>query len=156
MDWNSEITKDGNTIEPGIYKYLITEINKTESKGTGKLPPSPMLVVKAKIDLGNFNERTITDYIVLHESLEWKVSQFLVSIGQKEKGKPCKPDWSNAAIVGKRGLLETRNQKGIDGRIYARVLQWIPQAEYEKRKAENQDSDFLGDFEPINDDRIPF
>lgn len=157
MDWNSTITSDSNNLPEGEYPYVITYCEKSETSGRGKLPVCPMLIVTAEITTPYGSTLELKDYLVLHESMEWKIGQFLVSIGQKEKGKDCIPDWSSKAIMGKRGYLLTRNEEGRNGGTFARVAKWLDKKASSKNEAEEDTEEFFGDdFEPIKNDRIPF
>lgn len=151
MDWNSKITKDSGTVKDGEYPYLIVDAEQKRTKETLK----PMLEVCAKIGLEQGREMELRDWIVLSEETEWKVGQFLVSIGQKERGKECIPDWSPNAIIGKRGRLKVKNRNDRS------QITWLaPQKDTDKApkeaKEEKQD-DFFKDFEEVSiDDCIPF
>ena len=155
MDWNSKITKDSGTVKDGEYPYLIVDAEQKRTKATLK----PMLEVCVKIGLGQGREMELRDWIVLSEETEWKVGQFLVSIGQKERGKECIPDWSPNAIIGKRGRLKIKNRNDRS------QITWLaPQKDADKapkeaedvEKEEKQDDFFEGFEEVSEDDRIPF
>lgn len=156
MDWNSKISKDTNTIAEKDYRYVIVDAERTQTKGAGKLPVCPMLKVTAQIQVGKDRTIEIHDYIVLHETMEWKIGQFLVSIGQKKKGEPCQPNWDPNAIIGKRGWLNTKNNK--EG--YPQVNRWLSPEEAPEMQSKEEKQE-IGDFfgpndKPIEDDRIPF
>lgn len=155
MDWNSKITKDSGTVKDGEYPYLIVDTEQKMTKATLK----PMLEVRVKIGLGQGKEMELRDWIVLSEETEWKVGQFLVSIGQKERGKECIPDWSPNAIIGKRGRLKIKNRND------RQQITWLaPQNDAnetsqeveDKPKEEKQDDFFEGFKEVSTDSRIPF
>ncbi|MFZ2667631.1 MAG: hypothetical protein WAX40_04850, partial [Lactococcus raffinolactis] len=46
---------------------------------------------------------------------EWRISQFFISIGQKKKGEPLRPNWQ--AVLGAKGTaeLEINNYTDRDG-----------------------------------------
>lgn len=149
MDWDSEIKDTGFQVTPGVYPFEIIDAEQTKSKGK-KLPPSPMLKVEIECTMDSGTAFRVTDFIVLHESLEWKVAQFLESIGQKEPGKSCKPNWGPLALIGSTGKVEIENREGQDGNSYPSVKRWLP-------KEEGENAEFFGkDFKPVDDERIPF
>lgn len=155
MDWNSKITKDSGTVKDGVYSYLIVDTEQKMTKTTLK----PMLEVRVKISTELGREMELRDWIVLSEETEWKVGQFLVSIGQKERGKECIPDWSPNAIIGKRGRLKIKNRND------RQQITWLaPQNDAnetseeagDKPKEEKKDDFFEGFKEVSTDSRIPF
>lgn len=154
MDWNSKITKDSGTIKDGEYPYIIVDAEQKVTRNTLK----PMLEVRAKISTGLGREMELRDWIVLSEETEWKVGQFLVSIGQKERGKECIPDWSPNAIIGKRGRLKIKNRND------RQQITWLaPQndakeaSEAEDKPKEEKKDDFFEGFKEVStDSRIPF
>lgn len=160
MDWNSPIRKDSGTVKDGEYSYVIVDTEQKVTRNTLK----PMLEVRVKINLGGGHDMELRDWIVLSEETEWKVGQFLVSIGQKKRGEECIPDWSQRAIVGKRGRLKVKNRNDR-----AQITWLAPKKEEpqfankengetvsQKASQEKQD-DFFEGFKEINtDERIPF
>lgn len=155
MDWNSKITKDSGTVKDGEYPYLIVDAEQKVTRNTLK----PMLEVRVKISTGLGREMELRDWIVLSEETEWKVGQFLVSIGQKERGKECVPDWSPNAIIGKRGRLKIKNRND------RQQITWLaPQndaheasEEAEDKPKEEKKDDFFEGFKEVSTyNRIPF
>lgn len=165
MDWDSPISKDSNTIKDGDYPYLIVDAEKKFTRSTLK----PMLEVRVKITLDTGYERELRDWIVLSEETEWKVGQFLVSIGQKERGKMCVPDWSDNAIIGRHGFLRVKNRNDRTQITWLAPKKTTTQQENEEneeavsqqpeKKDEQKASqdDFFAGFTPYeNDSRVPF
>lgn len=155
MDWNSKITKDSGTVKDGVYPYLIVDTEQKMTKTTLK----PMLEVRVKIRTGLGREMELRDWIVLSEETEWKVGQFLVSIGQKERGKECIPDWSPNAIIGKRGRLKIKNRNDRQQITWLAPQNDANEASEEaedKPKEEGTDDFFEGFKEVSTDSRIPF
>ena len=155
MDWNSKITKDSGTVKDGEYPYLIVDAEQKVARNTLK----PMLEVRVKISTGLGREMELRDWIVLSEETEWKVGQFLVSIGQKERGKECVPDWSPNAIIGKRGRLKIKNRNDRQQITWLAPQNDAHEASKEaedKPKEEKKDDFFEGFKEVSTDSRIPF
>lgn len=120
MDWDAVIVDDGNEyapkiiLEEGDYKFTVSKLDRTMSKGSEKLPPSRMakLTLSVESDQGT---ATIITNLILHKSLEWKLSQFFRSIGQKRHGEKMKMNWGK--VVGSYGIahITKRTYTGQDG-----------------------------------------
>lgn len=71
--------------QPGVYPAVISEIEQTKSKAG-----NPMLKVTSKVTGKKYNGALLFDYIVLTESAQWKLDQFLQALGvtssKKRKG----------------------------------------------------------------------
>lgn len=120
MDWDSEIENDGKEqtpriiLEEGDYKFTVSKLDRTMSKGSDKLPPSRMakLTLSVESDQGT---ATVFTNLILHKSLEWKLSQFFRAIGQKRHGEKMKMNWGK--VVGSYGIahITKRTYIGQDG-----------------------------------------
>ena len=103
LNWDDEITDETGSFEPlpeGDYSFTVAKIERARSSGSGKLPPCNMAKVTLTVH-GAENDRDITENLVLHSSLEWKLSQFFLSIGLKKHGEPLRMNWT--AATGKTG-----------------------------------------------------
>lgn len=103
LDWNDEITDESGSYEPlpeGDYRFTVAKIERARSQGKGKLPPCNMAKVTVTVH-GAENDREITENLLLHTSVEWKLSQFFLSIGLKKHDEPLRMNWTGA--VGKSG-----------------------------------------------------
>lgn len=80
---NVEPGQDFDTpIPEGLYRVKIEEIVEGVSKRTG----DPMLTITYAVAKGDHKGRKVWDYIVLKETQEWKMRQFIDAIGLKAKG----------------------------------------------------------------------
>ena len=103
LGWDDEIADEGGNFEPlpeGDYNFTVTKIERARSQGKGKLPPCNMAKVTLTVHGAEY-DRDITVNLVLHSSLEWKLSQFFLAIGMKKHGEPLRMNWTGA--VGKSG-----------------------------------------------------
>ena len=103
MGWNSPIEDDGEErtlLEEGDYPFEVIKFERSRSQGKGRLPACNMAVLTLRVGSGS-ETTTVTDNLLLHSSLEWKLSQFFRSIGQKKHGEKLVPNWNN--VVGARG-----------------------------------------------------
>lgn len=101
LSWDDTIEEDGEftLLEAGDYNFEVTEFERSFTKTTN----APMAVLTLKVFDENAST-TIKERIVLKKSLEWKLSQFFRSIGQKKHGEKLKMDWNK--VVGSSGRCE--------------------------------------------------
>ena len=102
LGWDEEIKNDDEfTLLPeGDYDFEVLSYERSRSKGSGNIPPCNMAIVSVKVTDGT-KSTTVKDYILLHTSTEWKVSQFFRAIGQKKQGQTVRMNWS--AVPGSKG-----------------------------------------------------
>ena len=102
LGWDEEISQESEfvTLPEGDYDFEVVNFERSRSKGSDRMPPSNMAVLELRIT-GDKGSTTVTDYLVLHSRMEWKLSQFFRSIGLKKKGEPLRMNWN--AVVGARG-----------------------------------------------------
>ena len=116
LSWDDEISQESEytLLEPGDYDFEVKKFERGRSKGSDNIPASNMAIIELKVSNGK-NSTNITDYLVLHTKMEWKLSQFFCSIGQKKHGEPLKMNWSK--VVGAKGRCKVKvedyvNDKG--------------------------------------------
>ena len=117
LNWDDEISNETGDYEPlpeGDYQFTVSKIERARSQGKGKLPPCNMAKVTLTVHGAEY-DRDITVNLVLHSSLEWKLSQFFLSIGLKKHGEPLRMNWAGA--IGKTGQCHVtiREYKRNDG-----------------------------------------
>ena len=103
LNWDDEIQDETGSFEPlpeGDYRFTVKQVERARSQGKGKLPPCNMAKVTLTVHGAEF-DREITENLVLHSSIEWKLSQFFLSIGLKKHGEPLRMNWTGA--VGRQG-----------------------------------------------------
>lgn len=139
LDWNSEIAQDSQEFEllpDGEYDFIVESMERGRFNGSDKMGPCP----QAKLTLRIKNPETGNDVKVLetlnlHKKMEWRVSQFLVCIGQKEKGKSLVPNWNMVpGSTGKASVMineytkdgQTRRNNKIDTFLPKEQKTWSP------------------------------
>ncbi|MBO5969514.1 MAG: DUF669 domain-containing protein [Clostridia bacterium] len=120
LEWDDVIKNDGSDYEPmpeGDYDFVVTKFERSRSAGKGKLPPCNMAALTLRIESPE-RSSTVTDNLVLHTLLEWKISSFFRSIGQKKHGEELRPKWNE--VVGARGRCHVYVDKytGDNGKEY--------------------------------------
>lgn len=107
LGWDDEIQQESEftLLDEGDYDFEVTKLERGRSNGSDKIPPSNMAILTLKVTDGR-NSTTITERLVLHTILEWKLSQFFIAIGQKKHGKPLKMNWNR--VVGAKGRCKVK------------------------------------------------
>lgn len=114
--WDDEIENDGQDyflLPEGEYPFTVTKFERSRSKGSDKMPPCNMAVLTLQV-----NEQTYTtEYLLLNTKMEWKLSQFFVSLGLKKHGERVRMNW--AKVLGASGMcrLKVEEFTGDDGRV---------------------------------------
>lgn len=156
LDWNDAIENDGQefiVLPEGDYIYTVTGFERGWQNSTAKIQGGcnkAILTLEVRTAEGTavFNTN-----LLLCTSLEWRISAFFRSIGQKKHGERLVMNWNK--VIGAKGMahIKPRTYTGNDGqeRTANDVARWIDydpakmNAEFEKRNSE---------FE--NEDDIPF
>ena len=123
MDWDSGISADVGTGEMnlppvGEYGFKVIEFEKTLSKAGKKM-------AKIVIELdkeGQFWK--VYDYLVLSDSMAWKLATFFESLSLKKKGEPlAKMPWDD--VLGKTGRVKIKHET-FDGKESCKVDRYLP------------------------------
>ncbi|MCR4891443.1 MAG: hypothetical protein K5989_04565 [Lachnospiraceae bacterium] len=114
IDWDDVITDDGGKnyilLEPGTYQFTVTKMERSSFPGSDKIPPCHKAVLTLQIDT-NDGPTTIKTNLLLSKSLEWKLSSFFRSIGQKRRGEALRMDWQS--VVGAKGVASIIQRKYV-------------------------------------------
>ena len=106
MDWDSGISADvgeSNLPPVGEYGFTVTEFEKTISKSGKKMAKITLELDKS----GQFWK--INDYLVLQDSMAWKLAQFFECLGLKQKGeKLAKMPWDK--VLGASGRVKIKHE----------------------------------------------
>ena len=119
LNWDDEIQDETGSFEPlpeGDYRFTVKQVERARSQGKGKLPPCNMAKVTLTVHGAEF-DREITENLVLHSSVEWKLSQFFLSIGLKKHGEQLVMRWNIEGYKGKcKVYIDNYKRKdGSDG-----------------------------------------
>ncbi len=123
MDWDSPIEAqigDTNLPPAGDYGFNVEEFEKTFSKAGKK-----MAKITIKLDRdGQFWK--VTDYLVLTESMAWKLAQFFECLSLKKKGEELKKmPWDK--VLGATGRVKIKHEE-YNGDQYCKVDRYLPSA----------------------------
>lgn len=116
--WDDVIKNDESEFEifpEGDYEFTVCKFERGRSSGKGKIPSSNMAILSLSIEAANGKIYTLTDNLILHSSMEWKLSSFFRAIGQKKHGEELRMDWTR--VPGAHGkchiiINEWTNDKG--------------------------------------------
>ena len=105
--WDDEIeNEDAFALLPdGDYWFRIMKVDKGRYDGGPKISACPKAIVEFEITCPDGNTVTLTENFLLHQKMEWKLSQFFASIGMKAKGEKLRMNWS-PEIIGKTGICK--------------------------------------------------
>ena len=112
LDWDAEIRDDSNGYAPlpdGDYIGRVLTVERDRHNGSPKIPPCPKAVVKLLLQERPGRTREMTMNLFLHSKMEWKLSEFFRSIGQKKYGERLRMDW--AAVPGSRIRVHVSTKK---------------------------------------------
>lgn len=159
LDWDAQLETDekqrGFRVLPeGDYKYTVVGFERTRYGGGTKIPPCPMARLTLRIEASDGNTVDVHCNLLLYKPLEWILSSFFRSIGQKKRGESLRMDWS--AILGARGRAHIiqKTFPGRDGREKVvndvkKFLDWNPADFDEETEAEDE-------WMPTEDSSIPW
>lgn len=116
MGWDDVISEESSfTLLPeGDYDFKVTKFDRARFNGSDKIRPCPKAILTLSVS-GKEGTTVITENLLLTKTLEWKLSQFFISIGMKKHGEELKMNWSQ--VVGATGRCHVvvnkwKNDKG--------------------------------------------
>lgn len=115
LDWDAVIEDEGSHTEwldeEGKFAFTVKALDKGMFKGSAKIPECNKAILTLEVETPNGIKLCKTD-LILYKTLEWKLSSFFKSIGQKQSGEKLQMNWGK--VVGSRGFAEFRFQNGSD------------------------------------------
>lgn len=120
FEWDEAISEDGGAdfvlLPAGEFPFTVTAFDKERYPGGDKMPACWKAVMSISVDGAELGIAFVKENLFLTRKTEWKIGQFFVSIGQKQKGQEgFVPNWN--AVVGSKGRLKItqRTYKNKDG-----------------------------------------
>ncbi len=114
MDWNDSIENDGQEfvlLPEGEYNFTVTNFERGRFPGGPKIPPCNKASITLNVDTDEGLAIVKFD-LLLYRTLEWRISSFFRSIGQKQHGERLTMDWNK--VVGSRGRARFKQRSYID------------------------------------------
>lgn len=103
IGWDDEVEQDGGDfvlLDEGEYSFTVTKFERGRFPGSTKIPACNKAVLTLAIDSDQGRTSVIAD-LIMYSSMEWKLSQFLRSVGLKKEGEKVRVKWDQ--LVGKKG-----------------------------------------------------
>ncbi|WP_438832852.1 hypothetical protein [Streptococcus pluranimalium] len=135
LDWGDTLVNDGNEfilLPAGEYEFEVTKFERGRFNGSEKMPACPKAELTFKIESPE-GTAFVSEQLLLHTKMEWRLSAFFAAIGQKKKGQPLPMNWNN--VIGSKGRCKVivnkyTNRDGAE-RENNRIDSYIMPADYE-------------------------
>lgn len=117
MDWDDSIENDGQefiTLDEGDYNFIVTDFERGRFPGSAKIPACNKATITLEVATENGTAYVKTD-LILYRSLEWRISSFFRSIGQKKHGERLVMNWNQVVGSHGRAHFKPRTYVGNDG-----------------------------------------
>src|SRR5574344_597796 len=147
MDWDDSIETDGQEfilLPDGEYNYRVTNFERGRFPGGPKVPPCNKAILTLQVETPE-GIAVVKFDLLLYRTLEWRISDFFRSIGQKKHGEKLTMDWNK--VIGSKGRAHFKQRTDVN------------QSGEEKTV---NDLDRFIDYDPtffmveINDEELPF
>ena len=103
MGWNDEISEDGQEyvlLPEGDYNFTVTNFERGRFNGGAKVPACNKATITVQVEAKEGTTSVKFD-LILYRTLEWRISAFFRSIGQKKHGEKLTMDWNK--VIGSKG-----------------------------------------------------
>lgn len=116
IGWDDEISGEAQeyvVLPAGVYDFTVMRYAREHFPGSAKM------CACGQIDLFLAIEgQTVRDTLYMNKKAEWRITQFLISVGLMQEGIPCRINWP--AIPGAQGRceLKIRDWTGKDGETH--------------------------------------
>lgn len=117
LDWDDEIEDDGKgsvILPEGDYNFVVSDFERGRFPGGPKLPPCNKAALTLKVETDNGTAYVHTD-LMLHKSVEWKLSSFFRCIGQKKHGEKLVMNWNRVKGAEGRAHFKPRTYTDSNG-----------------------------------------
>lgn len=119
IGFEDEIEQEGSSfilLTPGAYEFKVIDRKIEKFPGSEKIPKdTPKVVLTLEIQTTEGPTNVKAD-LIMWSTLEWKLSEFFRSIGQKKHGEKLRPNWKT--VLGSKGkvMIKNRSYTGTDGK----------------------------------------
>lgn len=111
IGWGDQIVAEGGEfllLDEGDYDFTVTAFERGRFPGSAKIPACNKAVLTLTVQTQKGEANAKYD-LILWSSLEWKISEFFRSIGQKKSGEAFVPRWNE--VVGSKGRAHFKPRK---------------------------------------------
>ena len=117
LDWGDTLESDGQefvTLPEGDYNFTVTGFERGRFPGSAKMSACNKASLTLQVETKDGIAIVHTD-LILNRVMEWQLSAFFRSIGQKKHGERLVMDWTR--VVGSKGRahFKPRNYTDKDG-----------------------------------------
>lgn len=130
LSWEDTISQESNftLLEPGEYDYEVIDFAREHYQGGTKIPECPEADLTLRVIDNEGNSTQVFERLFLVSSMEWKISEFMISIGQKTPGEEFKPNWDDVLGATGRAEIEVNSyiNKNGEERENNRVKKYLP------------------------------
>lgn len=114
MDWNDSIEEDGQELvilPEGDYNFTVTHFERGRFPGGAKIPACNKATITVQVE--SEEGRAIVKFdLLLYRTIEWRISSFFRSIGQKKHGEKLTMDWNK--VLGSKGRAHFKPRKYVN------------------------------------------
>jgi len=154
MDWEDSLSNDGNELvllEEGDYNFVVTNFERGRFPGGQKIPACNKATITVQITSDN-GLTSIKFDLLLHRSVEWKLSAFFRCIGQKKHGEKVTMNWNK--VVGSQGRAHVTQRKYTNNYGEEKTINDISRfIDFDPKFFEGESPTFV---EITNNDDLPF
>ncbi len=114
LEWNDSIENDGQEyilLPEGDYNFTVIDFERGRFNGSAKIPACNKAIITVQVESKD-GIATVKFDLILYRSLEWRLSGFFRSIGQKKHGEKLVMDWSK--IIGKKGRAHFKQRSYVN------------------------------------------
>ena len=114
LEWNDSIENDGQEfilLPEGDYNYTVIDFERGRFNGSAKIPACNKAIITVQVE-SKEGIATVKFDLILYRSLEFRLSGFFRSIGQKKHGEKLQMDWTK--IIGKKGRAHFKQRSYVN------------------------------------------
>jgi len=114
MDWNDSIESDGTEyilLPEGDYNFEVINFERGRFPGSAKIPACNKASIVVQVSTKD-GVATVKFDLLLYRTLEWRISGFFRSIGQKKHGEKLTMDWNR--VVGSKGRAHFKQRTYVN------------------------------------------
>lgn len=114
MDWNDSIESDGTEyilLPEGDYNFEVINFERGRFPGSTKIPACNKASIVVQVNTKD-GVATVKFDLLLYRTLEWRISGFFRSIGQKKHGEKLTMDWNK--VVGSKGRAHFKQRTYVN------------------------------------------
>ena len=117
LEWEDTIEKDESftVIPEGKYDFEVVKVERGKFNGSAKIPAANMAIVTLNIKENGNVIGEVSENLIMHSKMEWKLSAFFRAIGQKKHGEKLVMDWPNVPASNGLCKVTIRKWKKEDG-----------------------------------------